>query len=226
MSQPKLFVVAGPNGSGKSTLSQGLVTPGTFVFDGDREMLQLQKKFPDIDSGNLFDAVNGPIFQEFKDKAMNSRSDFGFETNFRVAAVMDTVGQFREAGYQTHLIFLGLQSIQLSMDRVAHRTENGGHFVDEINIKANYERGMENLLRYYKDFDQVILLQGDSAYRLASLLKIEKGVIVEQAESLPIWADQIPFEIQRELLSGQALRQQHNGQEHKRDQGLSSGMHM
>jgi predicted ABC-type ATPase len=59
MEQPELFVFAGPNGAGKSTLSSSMVPPGTPVFDGDKEFMLLKRQFPGLDSGNLYDAVNG-----------------------------------------------------------------------------------------------------------------------------------------------------------------------
>jgi Fe-S cluster assembly ATPase SufC len=45
MSAPRLFIIAGPNGSGKSLFSQALT--GFNVFDGDKHMSILVKKFPE-----------------------------------------------------------------------------------------------------------------------------------------------------------------------------------
>ncbi len=67
MEQPELFVFAGPNGAGKSTLSSSMVPPGTPIFDGDKEFILLKKQFPGLDSGNLYDAVNGHLFSDWKE---------------------------------------------------------------------------------------------------------------------------------------------------------------
>ncbi|MES2458757.1 MAG: zeta toxin family protein [Bacteroidota bacterium] len=227
MIEPQLFVFAGPNGAGKSTLSEAFVSPGTFVFDGDKEILMLKQKFPETYSSNIFDAVNGHVFEGLKEKAISVKSDFGFETNFRVKDVMNTVNQFKKAGYQTRLIFIGLDSLQASIDRVNLRVKNGGHFVDIANITANYHNGMDNLVRYYRDFDSVLLLDTHSSFKLTPLLAIEKGVITEQAQALPDWANAIPLDIQKgiEFKQQRALELENEQKKvQNRDQDRSRGL--
>jgi len=226
MSQPQLFVFAGPNGAGKSTLSEAFVSPGTFVFDGDKEIMLLKQKFPETDSSNIFDAVNGHIFEGLKEKAIKVKSDFGFETNFRVKDVMNTVNQFKDAGYQTRLVFIGLDSLQASIDRVNLRVKNGGHFVDIANITANYTKGMANLVKYYKNFDSVLLLDTHSSFKLIPLLEIEKGNITQQAERLPDWANAIPLSIQQELQKHITMENEKVIKENDRGQDRSNGLRL
>ena len=224
MSQPQLFVFAGPNGAGKSTLSEAFVSPGTFVFDGDKEIMLLKQKFPETDSSNIFDAVNGHIFESLKEKAISVKSDFGFETNFRAKEVINSVDQFKQAGYQTRLIFIGLDSLEASIDRVNLRVKNGGHFVDIANITANYSKGMENLVKYYKDFDSVLLLDTHSSFKLTPLLEIAKGYITQQAERLPDWANAIPSSIQQGLLKQKTMVNEKVTDENERGQDRSNGL--
>jgi predicted ABC-type ATPase len=189
---PQLYVFAGPNGAGKSSFSGWLLGPGIPVFDGDKEFAKLKTTFNSTDSGTLYDAVNGHIFDNWKQLQLSTKADCAFETNFRSADVMNTIRQFANNAYETNLYFFGLDSIQAAIERVRLRVAEGGHDVSLENIKANYDEGLKNLRAYFSDFDRVNLLQNFAGINepalFTPLMQIEKGQIVEQAANLPDWA--------------------------------------
>jgi predicted ABC-type ATPase len=196
----QLYVLSGPNGAGKSTLSETFVPPGTDIFDGDKEMALLKHQYPMTDSGTLYEAANGVVFNNRKEKAMASGNDFAFETNFRTKEVMDTVKQFKEKGYETRMIYIGLPSVEASLNRVDLRVKAGGHFVDAINITKNYTAGLENLVRYYDHFDSVDILESsivhNAPFKMTALMTIKHGLIAAVADQLPNWAQKIPEAIE------------------------------
>jgi predicted ABC-type ATPase len=118
MNIPQLFVFAGPNGAGKSTLSATMLAEATPIFDGDKEFAKLKKTFEATDSGTLYNAVNGHIFDDWKNEQLSAKRDCAFETNFRSAEVMDTVNMFKQQGYQTTLIYFGLPEVKDAIERV------------------------------------------------------------------------------------------------------------
>ncbi|GGB23762.1 AAA family ATPase [Mucilaginibacter rubeus] len=194
MEQPELFVFAGPNGAGKSTLSSSMVPPGTPIFDGDKEFILLKKQFPGLDSGNLYDAVNGHVFSGWKETMQAKNATCAFETNFRTEDIMKSVNEFKLKGYSTRLFFFGLDEIAMSFERVRLRVAKGGHDVSADNIKANYEQSLINLQKYYHTFDQVILMKAASKEKgqnISVYLKYADGKLVEQAPNLPQWVNRI-----------------------------------
>ncbi|MBB6129408.1 zeta toxin family protein [Mucilaginibacter lappiensis] len=220
MKQPQLYVFAGPNGAGKSTLSASMLAPGTPVFDGDKELALLKQQFPDTDSGNLYEAVNGHVFSDWKNKAKKERIDCAFETNFRSADVMNSVKEFKDQGYEIRLIFFGLDNVEASIDRVKLRVLNGGHEVSLDNIKANYESGLKNLESYYQAFDSVHIVKGfptnEQDNKLSSYLTIERGQIKEQAGLLPDWVNKLIKSIA--LKQSQKLIEEQNQQQEQKQQ--------
>ena len=230
MKQPQLYVFAGPNGAGKSTLSSSMLGPGTPIFDGDKELALLRQQFPGTDSGNLFEAVNGHIFSDWKNKAKKERIDCAFETNFRSADVMASVGEFKDQGYETRLIFFGLDSVEASIDRVRLRVLNGGHEVSLDNIKANYEVGLRNLEHYYFAFDSVHIVKSfptnELDNKLSSYLTIEHGLIKEQVTLLPDWVNNLVKIIdlkQSQKLIEDQKQQQEQKQQIKQNNGQDQG---
>jgi len=70
MSRPRLFIIAGPNGSGKSLFSKALSQSDYEVFDGDKHMTHLSKKFSDIGSDALWNYIVKKFFRAKKLKQL------------------------------------------------------------------------------------------------------------------------------------------------------------
>lgn len=188
----KLFVVAGPNGSGKSLFSKALTTSDYEVFDGDRHMTMLAKNFPETGSEALWSYINNQLFEDEKQRAILANHNYAFETNFSANDPMVSVREFKSKGYKTHLIFIGLNSLEESMQRVAFRVLEGGHKVSEESIRYNYEHGFKNLYKYFKDFDFVTLLDNsitdrEEAIIPKTILHIVENKLYLETKAYPDW---------------------------------------
>ena len=175
MSEPTLLVVAGCNGSGKSSFSK-LLAPGFLPFDYDIRFLDFYKKLLDIDIRE--EMAHNQTFAEFTkqiDSAINTRSNFCYETNFN-SSPLHWPELFKKNGYKLHLIYLCLESIEEAKKRVAIRVENGGHFVSENEIKNRYFGGFSNLDSNFRYFDIVDIFD-TSAYAAAPkyVMSLENG---------------------------------------------------
>lgn len=116
MLAPSLFIVAGPNGSGKSLFSQILTESDFQVFDGDKHMTTLSIQFSETPATNLWSYINNTLFAEEKEKAIASKLNYAYETNFSSDQPMASAYEFRKNGYKIHLIFMGLNSIEESIE--------------------------------------------------------------------------------------------------------------
>lgn len=112
MTNPALFIIAGPNGAGKSLFSKEITDTELEVFDGDKHMSALIKKYPETGSEALWSYINENIFVLEKEKALAARLNYAFETNFSSGDPMVTAREFKSAGYDIHLLFMGLTSLE------------------------------------------------------------------------------------------------------------------
>jgi predicted ABC-type ATPase len=194
MTNPALFIVAGPNGAGKSLFSKKLTDSAYEVFDGDKHMVALMKKYPETGSEALLSYIDENIFTQEKRKALTARLNYAFETNFSAADPMETAKEFKKAGYDIHLVFMGLNSLGESIKRVAYRVRKGGHRVSEDSIRYNYEFGFKNLYKYITEFDSVTLfdngiaLSEDELVIPQKILHIESGKVFIRTMDHPAWA--------------------------------------
>lgn len=178
MSKPVLLIIAGCNGSGKSTFSKPLAPDNFTPFDYDFHFLRCYNSLIDSDIKEAM--AHRMAFNELENqikKAIETKSSFCYETNFN-STPLHWPELFKSNGYDLHLIFLCLDSIQEAKKRVAIRVENGGHYVPENEIEKRYYDGYANLNSFFDYFDYVDLFDSSKYLKHPThLLSIESGKI-------------------------------------------------
>jgi predicted ABC-type ATPase len=184
MDKPQLSVFAGPNGAGKSTVSNWLFGNEADVFDGDKLHKQLSEAHPNTAWEEL-NRLSAQIFEEKWRKAVLSRDDFAYETNFTYPQSISLPTTFRENGYETNLLYIGLDNIQKSIDRVAMRVAEGGHYVDDGSIELNFSGGIYHVIRHFAFFDRVLFIDNPIVTKPRIVLRAECGEIKSKSPTLP-----------------------------------------
>jgi len=191
LDNPQLLIVAGPNGAGKSTFSKDLSAAGAFIFDADKEAAKIEALYPGLPG----ESVSYAVEQYFLDcivKALNNKTDFTVETNFRDAGLMNTVNRFKENNYVASIVYIGLADVKQSMDRVSARVKGGGHFVDTGSINYNYIEGLKNFEYFADRFDNLEFIDAsENLYELKSLLSIQSREVVFVSNDLPEWVSPV-----------------------------------
>ena len=182
---PQLIIVGGPNGAGKSTYSGGLSPVGAVVFDADIIAARVATRFPsEIPVESIQLAVQS-VFLDFVEEAIRNKQHFTIETNFRDHQLMDTVARFKESGYSATMIYMTLNNVELSIDRVKQRVISGGHFVDETSIRYNFEEGLNNLEYFSDRFDSLQIIDASDTHgKVNLLLSITNHQLIYLADTL------------------------------------------
>jgi predicted ABC-type ATPase len=122
-------VIAGPNGAGKSSLQSLLRQAHLF----DCSVVNIDALEIDIDTlpadplryaGEIAKRTDKK-FRELCEEAISKKNDFAFECNLRAEQVK-YLGLFEEAGYNINLVFIWLDSLELSIDRVKRESSKEG----------------------------------------------------------------------------------------------------
>src|SRR5688500_9873100 len=125
---PHVIVIAGPNGAGKSTaapaLLHGLLGIEHFV-NADviaRGLSAFDPESVSIQAGRI-------MLERLRDLASRNE-DFAFETTLASRSFAPWIaGLRRDQGYRCSLFYLWVPAPQFSVNRVAGRVREGGHFV-------------------------------------------------------------------------------------------------
>jgi predicted ABC-type ATPase len=157
---PLLLVLAGSNGSGKTTFYEQWLSGLRLPFvNADA----IGRQFGLTAASQAYDAAR--LADQQRRELLALGVSFCMETVFSDAAnqKLDFLREAQSAGYTVVLIFIGLDSVELSSARVAERVAAGGHDVPDEKLKARFERTLRNLRAGLRFVDLAILLDNNSA---------------------------------------------------------------
>src|SRR6267142_6557662 len=144
---PQIIVIAGPNGAGKTSLAPFLLRDrySRFPFvNADAIASGLSAFKPEsvaIEAGRV---MLGRL-HELSEK----RDSFAFETTLAARSYAPWLRRLCQKGYEVHLLFVWLRSVDLAIERVAGRVRRGGHAIPPQEVRRRYERGIRNLFDLY-----------------------------------------------------------------------------
>jgi predicted ABC-type ATPase len=142
---PQAVIIAGPNGSGKSTSATGLLPPGMPFVNADMiatELSGIPGTAGDINAGRL-------LIDRVRQHEID-RVDFAFETTLATRMLLTRVKEWKEMGYEVHLLYFWLPSDELAIHRVRSRVLNGGHHVPDETVRRRYKSSLSHFFNLYR----------------------------------------------------------------------------
>ena len=190
--RPRLLVVAGPNGSGKTSVTeQGLRHDwfyGCLYINPDN---LARDRFGDWNSP---DAVlkAAQLADAMREEALAAGTSVAFETVFSTDGKLDYLRRAKRAGYFIRFFFVGTESPQINVIRVARRFVEGGHEVPIAKIFSRFKRSMANSLEATRIADRAYFYDNTPDYQPARLIfRCTDGKVEKRYGALPGWAKPI-----------------------------------
>jgi predicted ABC-type ATPase len=181
--KPNLIVIAGANGAGKSTLTRAiqkeLQVP---VIDPDREAARISPNRPELSA--IAGGRQALIIA--RNYLKNDRS-FAVETTLSGNTYLKMMKEAKQKGWQVLLIYVGVNNVELNIDRVAQRVARGGHNVPQEDIRRRYERSLANLPKAIERADSIQIFDNSTAIGYQQVLAITNGTIVRQIDPSIVW---------------------------------------
>lgn len=187
---PLLVVVAGPNGAGKTTfVDTFLKSTGLRVVNPDQLARALAPDAADTvayEAAQLADTVRRDL--------LGRGASFCMETVFSdpQGAKLGFLRDARTKGYLVFLIFVGLDSSELSRSRVLQRVEAGGHDVPDEKLVSRFPRTFQNLQEAITFVDHALLFDNSSAeapFRFVA--EFAAGRLARRGKCRPAWAGEL-----------------------------------
>jgi predicted ABC-type ATPase len=140
---PNLYIIAGCNGAGKTTASftilPVLLNCNEFINADEiaRGLSPFQPEKVAIQAGR--------IMLERIDELLAQQIDFAIETTLTTKSYIKTIEKAQQTGYTVTLLFFWLNNVELAIQRVKFRVNEGGHNIGEEVIRRRYKKGLHNL---------------------------------------------------------------------------------
>ena len=159
MSRPWLWMLAGPNGSGKTSRAQGspiqALIPGVEFLNPDDETL---KKLRSLGYAGFHDAPAHVQYTQFIKSAnevterlkhlVGNNGKVGIETVLSTDKYLPLVEEVQSRCGYFMLIFVVVNSPELSCERVAARAAKKGHSVPPDKIHDRWYKSIQNLPKF------------------------------------------------------------------------------
>lgn len=153
MASPNLYIIAGPNGAGKTTFAREFLPH----FVHCKEFINA-----DLIAGGLapFSPETaalraGRLLLDRIQALARKKADFGFETTLAGVTYLSLFRKLKAQGYQIHLFFLWIPTVELALGRIAGRVRRGGHNVPEKDVRRRFKRGLGNFFKSYRPLTDV-----------------------------------------------------------------------
>lgn len=184
--QPLAIFLMGANGSGKSTLRNYLNLSEIQVnLDPDLLNRLFKAKYPD--NYLIVSAKQAlKLFYEGLEAGLN----ICLETTLAGQGTLQRIYQAQKKGYYLIGYFVGLNQVELNLQRIAERVARGGHDIPTETVKRRYQESLDHLLQLKACFQTLhVIDNSESFYQLQWSLYDQK--IIYHTTQLENWAENL-----------------------------------
>lgn len=161
-----LYIIAGCNGAGKTTASFTILPEILHCYEFVNADEIAKGLSPFQPEKVAFKA--GRIMLYRIEELFRGKMDFAFETTLSTKSYKEKVLFAQANGYKVTLLFFWLRTVELAIERVKLRVEEGGHNIPVEVIERRYRNGLKNLFDIYLPLcdETIIVDSSDTAYDL------------------------------------------------------------
>ena len=155
-----LYIIAGCNGAGKTTASftilPEILNCKEFVNADEiaKGLSPFQPEKVSIEAGRI-------MLERIND-LLDSHVNFAFETTLATKSYKSKISLAHDKGYNVTLLFFWLRNVDLAIERVKTRVQEGGHYIETEVIKRRYVNGIRNLFEIYLPIADDVLIFDNS----------------------------------------------------------------
>lgn len=141
------LIIAGPNGAGKTTFARQFLAasiPDAEFINVDLIAEQISPGAPELAAMQAGRRMSAAIRD-----CVARRQSFAVATTLADRSYSRMIQKWQEAGFRVTLWFLRLPSADISIERVAQRVRQGGHYIPDAVVRRRFDAGIANLAQIY-----------------------------------------------------------------------------
>lgn len=175
-------IIGGVNGTGKSSLTGVLKSQTTqlgVIIDVDRITAQ----------AGLGPIQGGRIALERISDCLVKNISFTQETTLSGRKTEATAARAREQGYSVRLYYVGLDTPEECLARIANRVRRGGHDIPEKDVRRRFAGRWESLSRLLPYCDEAHFFDNDNGF--VEVAEYKNGELLLLGPYRPRWITEL-----------------------------------
>lgn len=182
LDRPKFWIVAGPNGSGKSSIYTDTEIED-FGGSGLDHQPGLTARIQEIEHLKPRAANIQAVTRIYNwlEASISAHQTIGVETVLSTEKYRALVLAAKAHGFEVRLIYILLNSAELSVERVKLRVGKGGHHVPTTKIRSRRERSLRQLPWFLGKADLAWIFDNSGARPAQIARKVGNTIVVDPA---------------------------------------------
>lgn len=198
MISARINVLAGVNGSGKSSvLGEFIRSSGGDFFNPDSFTREIRERHSDwsLKRAQIF------AWEASKDQLLTAIEEgkrYSFETTLGGKTITQTLIDGAEKGARISVFYVGLESVELNIQRVKERVAQNGHDIPIGKIRERFKNSPLNLVRLMPYLNSLVLYDNSHPVEVGAppkpsvLLRIKERKLISSDDLIrpdfPEWA--------------------------------------
>lgn len=174
----KLYtIIGGVNGCGKSSLTGALKAERSdlgLLIDVDKLAAQLGSP-----------VEGGKAAVRKIDECLEKGISFTQETTLSGARTERTIRRAKERGYTIRLYYIGLDTMEESLGRIANRVAKGGHDIPKEDVERRFQSRFADVLRVLPYCDEARFFDNDNGF--VEVAEYRNGELIPRVSNPPRW---------------------------------------
>lgn len=174
----KLYtIIGGVNGCGKSSLTGALKAERSdlgLLIDVDKLAAQLGSP-----------VEGGKAAVRKIDQCLEKGISFTQETTLSGARTERTIRRAKERGYTIRLYYIGLDTMEESLGRIANRVAKGGHDIPKEDVERRFSTRFADVLRVLPYCDEARFFDNDNGF--VEVAEYRNGELIPRVSNPPRW---------------------------------------
>lgn len=179
----KIFtIIGGVNGCGKSSLTGSLRAERSdlgIIVDPDRIAAEL--------GGDEYEG--GKLAVERLESALAAGVNFTQETTLAGGYARKLARRAKAAGYYVRLYYVGLDTVEESLQRIQNRVRKGGHDIPRRDVESRFARRFADVAKVLPYCDEGRFFDNDNGFVLVA--EYRNGEILPIGSHRPQWLAQL-----------------------------------
>lgn len=172
----KLYtIIGGVNGCGKSSLTGALKAERSdlgLLIDVDKLAAQLGSP-----------VEGGKAAVRKIDECLEKGISFTQETTLSGARTERTIRRAKERGYTIRLYYIGLDTMEESLGRIANRVAKGGHDIPKADVERRFQSRFTDVLRVLPYCDEARFFDNDNGF--VEVAEYRNGELIPRVSNRP-----------------------------------------